>query len=160
MSTGNVTPAGDIVLLHHNLREPARIVDMVPGIKNNTLISTSKFADANYISIFDQEEVNVYDANTTQITVSCGSTLKGWRDRDGLWRIPLVPHVKNNNTDTVVVNEPPSQLLPSRPKPSEAIHNVYELTTNAEIIRYYHAAAGFPTEATWLKATKRGNYAT
>jgi hypothetical protein len=74
--------------------------------------------------------------------------------------MPLVPHVKNNNTDTVVVNEPPSQLLPNRPKLSEAIHNVYELTTKVEIIRYYHAVAGFPTEATWLKAIKRGNYAT
>jgi hypothetical protein len=85
MPTGNETPAGDISLLHHDLCDPARTVDMVPGIKNNTLISTSKFADANYISIFDQEEVNAYDANTTKITVSRGSVLKGWRDRDGLW---------------------------------------------------------------------------
>ena len=148
----------DIALLHHDLCWPARTVDMVPGIKNNTLISTSKFVDANYISIFDQEEVNLYDANTTKITVSHGSVLKGWRDWDGLWWIPLVPHVKNNNTETIVVNEPPSHFLPNRPKPSEAIHNVYKLTTKAEIIQYYHAAAGFPTEATWLKAIKNGNY--
>jgi len=76
MPTGNVTQSGDIALLHRDLCNPARTVDMVPGIKNNTLISTSKFADANYISIFDQEEVNVYDANTTKITVSRGSVLK------------------------------------------------------------------------------------
>ena len=128
---------------------------MVPGIKNDTLVSTSKFADANYISIFDNEEVNIYDANTTKITVSRGSILKGWHDANGLWRIPLVPSVKNNNTDTAIVNEPPSQLLPNRRQPSEAIHNVYELPTKAEIIRYYHAAAGFPTKATWLKAIKK-----
>ena len=80
MPTGNETPAGDIALLHHDLRDPARTVDMVPGIKNNTLITTRKFADVNYISIFDQEEVNVYDTNTTKITIPRGSVLKGWRD--------------------------------------------------------------------------------
>ena len=66
MPTGIQTPAGDVALLHHKLREPARSVNMVPGIKNDTLISTSKFADVNYISIFNREEVNIYDANTTK----------------------------------------------------------------------------------------------
>ena len=77
MPTGNQTPAGDIALLHHNLREPVISVDMVPGIRNETLISTSKFADTNYFSIFDKEEVTIYDANMTKITVSCSSILKG-----------------------------------------------------------------------------------
>ena len=35
-----------------------------------------------------------------------------------------------------------------------AIHNVYELKTQPELVRYYHAAAGFPTKPLWLKAIK------
>ena len=37
---------------------------MIPGIQNN-LLSTNKFAKAKYILIFDEEEVNIYDATNT-----------------------------------------------------------------------------------------------
>ena len=55
--------------------------------------------------------------------------------------------------------KPPTEYLTDRPKPSEAIHNVYELRSQAEMVRYYHAAAGFPTKATWLKAIENNHYA-
>ncbi len=42
------------------------------------------------------------------------------------------------------------QLVPDR----IAIHNVYKLKTQPELVRYYHAAAGFPTKPSWLKAIK------
>jgi len=31
---------------------------------------------------------------------------------------------------------------------------VYELKPQPELVRYYHAAAGFPTKPSWLKAIK------
>jgi hypothetical protein len=34
----------------------------------------------------------------------------------------------------------------------EYLHNVYELPSFEPIVCYLHAAAGFPLEATWLKA--------
>ena len=40
---------------------------MVPGIQNSPL-SMRKFADAKYITIFDKDEVNIYDATNTTIT--------------------------------------------------------------------------------------------
>ena len=49
--------------LHHSLRAPARDVHIVPSIEHNSLISVSKFVDANYIAIFDKDEVNIFDAN-------------------------------------------------------------------------------------------------
>ena len=55
-------------------------------------------------------------------------------------------------------NQPPSEYLPNRLAPSEAIHNVYELKTQPELIRYLHAAAGFPTKPTWYKAVKNGQF--
>jgi hypothetical protein len=106
-------------------------------------LSTSKFANANYITIFDKEAVNIYDVNNTTITVTRGAILRRFKcPMTDMWRIPLVDLVRNNNTDTVIVNCPPSEFLPARPPPAEAIYNVYELKTQPELVRYYHAAAG------------------
>ena len=67
--------------------------------------------------------------------------------------------MNNTNTDTVLVNKPPTEFLPNQPPPTDAIANVYELKTQPELIRYYHAAAGFPTKPTWLKAIRNNHYA-
>jgi hypothetical protein len=45
----------------------------------NLLLSTSKVVDADYIAIYDKEEVNFYDAKTKKITVSEEAVLKGWQ---------------------------------------------------------------------------------
>ena len=165
MPMGHKAQADEVRLLQHKLREPARSVDMVPGI-HNSLLSTGKFADANYISIFDKDEVNIYDATNTVITVSRGAILRGWRDNAiGLWRIPLVSDVQNFNTETTLSNLSPQELLATSPpppplaNPEETINNVYELKTTPELIRYYHAAAGFPTQPTWIKAIKNNQFA-
>ena len=57
MPTGDTTPASTIAKLHHNVREPARTVDMVPALKHNSLISGPKFADANYVTVLTPTEV-------------------------------------------------------------------------------------------------------
>ena len=51
-----------------------------------------------------------------------------------LWQIPLIPVVLNNNTDTVLINKPPTDFLPDRTPVIEAIHNVYELKTQLELL--------------------------
>jgi hypothetical protein len=67
--------------------------------------------------------------------------------------------MRNPNTDTVLVNKPPTEYLPDRPPPIDAVHNVYELKTQPELIRYLHAAAGYPTKPTWLAAIKNKQFA-
>ena len=47
----------------------------------------------------------------------------------------------------------------SEPPPTEAIFNVFELKKQPEIVRYYHAAAGFPNKPTWIKAINNKQYA-
>jgi hypothetical protein len=54
-----------------------------------------------------------------------------------MWRIPLVVVVRDNNTDTVIVNQPPTEFLPERQPPTDAIHYIYELKTQPELVRYY-----------------------
>ena len=119
--------ATDIIKYPFKLREEARRVDIDPNLQSD-LMSIDKMADAGYLTIFDGEEVKIYDMNNTTYTVSRGSVLRGWRcSETGLWRIPLVENVTNLNTDTVVCKAPPTELLPNRPPISEAVHNVYEL---------------------------------
>ena len=146
--------------LAHDVRQPAKEVHIVPSIKTHSLLSIPKFAEAGYITVFDDEEVNIYDAQNTMLKVSRGAIVRGWFDKKAnLWRIPLIPVVLNNNTDTVLVNKQPTEFLPGRTPIIEAINNVYELKTQPELVRYLHACAGFPTKPSWIKAIKNGQYA-
>ena len=179
---GNIAMATTINKLHHQLREPARSVHIVPKVKDS-LLSTSKCVEADYIAIYDKKEVNYYDAKTTQITVSNATVLTGWRcPKTRLWRVPLVAHPTNVNVDTLLLDHPTKcknlnslynvkttratrehvrQLLGQStavPCPMEHINNVYELPSIKQTVRYLHAAAGHPTKHTWMKAIARGNY--
>ncbi len=41
----------------------------------------------------------------------------------------------------------------------DAIHNIYELKTQLELVRCYHAAAVFLTKPTWVKAIRNKQFA-
>ena len=78
--TGQIVQAMEQVKLFHDVREPARTVDLVPAMKKDTLISVGKFADAGYLTVFDEEEVNIYDGLKTKIEINDEAIIKGWRD--------------------------------------------------------------------------------
>ena len=64
--------------------------------------------------------------------------IKGWRDSNGMWRMPLeAPKSKEKSQYTV---------LPK--KFEEAVNNVYKLPSTGKIVKYSHACTGFPTKAT------------
>ena len=42
----------------------------------------------------------------------------------------------------------------------ESASKVYDLPSINQTVQYLHAAAGFPTEETWIKAIKAGNFNT
>ncbi len=157
---GEIKQATEVAEYPFKVQEPVQELHITPGITKNLLLSTNKFAAANYIIIFDKDEVNIYDTNDTIITVARGVILHGWMDtKSNLWHIPLVEVVWNNSTDTIIVNQPPTEFLPARPPPTDAIHNVYKLKTQPELVRYYHTPAGFSTKPTWLKAIENKQYA-
>ena len=161
VANGNAEVATEKKLLQHQLRPASREVNIVPGIKSS-LLSTSKLADDNYITILDKDKVEIFDANNTKVITTRGAIIRGFRcPVTRLHRIPLVPtnEITNLNTETILCNRPPTEFLRDRPPPTEAINNVYELRSQAELVRFFHAAAGFPTKATWIRAIKRGFYA-
>ncbi len=165
--------------LHHNLREPACSVNIVPSLVGNSLLSTVKMVEAGYTAIYDDKEVNFYNTATTKIIVLADTILKGWQcPWAKLWHVPLVDNDRNENTDTLLLDHPHKHdCLNSLYKVEsttttqehinaimlqtinwEYIHNVYKLSSIEPTIRYLHAAAGFPVERRWLKVVQRGNY--
>ena len=161
LPNGATEEAREIGELATNVRTPARDVHITPGITKTSLLSTAKFSDAGYTTIFDGDQVNIYHQHNTVITVSHAAIIRGWREpgKSKLFRIPLVPVIRNNNTETILVKQPPSEYLPARPPPQGAVFNVYELKTQPELVRYLHSSAGFPTKPMWLHAVKNRQYA-
>jgi hypothetical protein len=179
LKNGVTAAATMIHKLHHNLREPACSINIVPSLIGNSLLSSVKMIEAGYTAIYDNKEVNFYDAVTTKITVSTDTILKGWqRPRAKLWHVPLVDNIHNKNIDTLLLNHPHKHdclkllykvesttttwehinAIMLQTIGQEYIHNMYKLPSIEPTIRYLHAVAGFPMEKTWLKAIQRGNY--
>ena len=148
---GNLAPATEVMEMTHKLRAPANDMNVVPGV-NETLVSGVKMAEADYITVLDKKNVKVYDGKTTYILPTNKPVLQGyWCKHSRLWRIPLKEKIENENTDTKLIQCPDT---------TEAIANVFELPTVKKQIAYYHAAAGFPVQSTWVDAVKLGSYAT
>ena len=81
MALGNIVPADEIKHLPFSIRQPASDVYMVPGTKHN-LLSINQFAEAKYITFFDDDEVNTYDATNTEVKVKvriCAKRLEATR---------------------------------------------------------------------------------
>jgi hypothetical protein len=160
LPSGDIIPATEMAKYPFDFRAPANELHITPGVSQHSLLSTGKFANANYITVFDKKMVNVYDANNTIFTVSKGAILCGFCDPVlNLYQISLVDMVRNNNTDTIIVNHPPTKFLPNQPPPSKVVYNVYKLKTQPELVRYHHASAGFSTKPTWLAAIKNKHFA-
>ena len=107
----------------------------------NTLIGVGPICDADCTVVFKKEDV-------TELSPKEEPIIQGWREENlpRLWRVALSPNKKQKETYTTT-----SQ---SRPESS----NVYDLPSMEALVRYMHAAAGFPVRSTWLKAIKNGNF--
>eukprot|EP00804_Cyclotella_cryptica_P024855 CCRYP_020554-RA/>CCRYP_020554-RA protein AED:0.50 eAED:0.48 QI:0/0/0/1/0/0/2/0/299 len=172
LPTGGTANATKVAKLLHNVRTPAKMVDIVPSL-GQTLLSGSKFADAGYTAMYDKAEVDFYDANTIHITEKAATAA-----HRGLWRVPLRPIIMNENEDTLVLDStcghhstntcyrvPPTtriheHLCASLEREKYTIHNVYELPSIEQTVRYLHAAAGYPKKNTWLTAIHHAKYST
>ena len=56
--------------LKHDMRDPARRVDMVPDLAEDSLISGPKFAEAGYVTLLTPKELLIFDGHDLKITVS------------------------------------------------------------------------------------------
>jgi len=121
----------------------------MPGFQH-TLIGVGPICDANFSVLFNPDSVKIFDPTGRVI-------LSGWRETIGakLWRMALIPDA----AALAVVPDPP----PLRPGAAQlatlSAYSAYDLPSVEALVRYLHAAAGFPVKSTWLKAIKAGNFA-
>ncbi len=100
-------------------------------------MSVSTLANNGYTTVFlpGQEGVDVFRANNVVISSSTTPpALQGWWDGRGLWMVPIV-------------DEPP--ISPGLDV-AEAAMGVYELPSTKEVMRFLHAALGYPAQASTL----------
>ena len=88
--TGQVVPSTERAKLLHNVREPTKSGDIIPAMMQDMLISVGKLADAGYVMIFDDKEVNIFDGLKADLKIREEDIIKGWRDPAmGLYGISL-----------------------------------------------------------------------
>ncbi|KAL7477991.1 hypothetical protein ACHAW6_003779 [Cyclotella cf. meneghiniana] len=124
---------------------PVHQTHTLPALSSNSLVSIRTFADNGYVTIFHKGNrgTMVHDDNDITTTSTKPAVLEGFRDKNGLWHVPLA--------------EPPSILC--HPV-GHCINNVHDLPSTAHAVRYLHAALGFPTQNTLLTAICNGNLTT
>ena len=59
VANGNAAPASEVRLIQQPLWDPARTIDMVPYLRGASFLSTRKLADAEYVTIYYGNEVNM-----------------------------------------------------------------------------------------------------
>jgi hypothetical protein len=118
----------------------AREANILPGL-TKSLMSVGKMSENGYTTVFlpGNQGVTIHREGTLTITTSEPPVLQGCKaNEEKLWTVLTQD---TNNT-------------------SEKISNAYSLPSTGQTIKYLHAAAGYPTEGTWTKAIKAGNYIT
>ena len=113
----------------------------MPGFRH-TLICVGPLCDAACTVTFTHDAVIVRDTRGIPV-------LTVWREhyRPRLWRIALQPGESN---------------LPKMPHTAHRTtleaYSAYDIPSVEALIRYFHAAAGYPVHSTWLNAISAGNY--
>jgi hypothetical protein len=77
LPSGQLIQATEKAEYPFNVRAPANELHITPSVSQHLFLSTGKYADANYITVFNKNTVNVYDANNTVITASKEAILQG-----------------------------------------------------------------------------------
>ena len=132
---------GTTHLPFEQLSTQARQANILPGL-TKSLISVNKMAENGYTTIFRprDEGVTFHKEGTLTFTTSEPPLLQGCKKKgETLWTI---------------------QVPQATRKKREEISNVHNLPSIFQIIKYHHAAAGYPVKDTWIKAINAGNYTT
>eukprot|EP00804_Cyclotella_cryptica_P017725 CCRYP_001166-RA/>CCRYP_001166-RA protein AED:0.39 eAED:0.39 QI:0/0/0/1/0/0.25/4/0/603 len=128
---GGLMPASSTGLLAlTTLRQGAREALVVPGLKPKALMSVSPLANNGYTTIFHphDEGVTVHDTGSFNLTLNSPPVLQGCRNGAGLWTVPLVGDATISQSLNV----------------EETALSVYDLPSTREVVRFLHAALGFP----------------
>jgi hypothetical protein len=100
-ANGTESRGGNKAKLDYDMRDPATDGDTVSDLATNSLLSICKTADANYITLFTKDEVQVFDAETAKVNIEGEAVMTGWRcPETRLWRVPLKQQWRPTSTQT------------------------------------------------------------
>ena len=140
MPDGHVIQTTEKALLPQTqLRPEARDSDILPSLSHNSLISVGKLADAGYVTLFmpGGDGVEVYDERDIKFVVSGEAVLRGWRDKDRLWRVPMqdgvLPPGKSPHQLPWDVNNCGTSSTTS--STCHQLSRVFDLSTHAAVFR-------------------------
>jgi hypothetical protein len=172
MGESNVSvqlPNGDSICASHTVNLPysalsqaARHAHVLLHLTTNSLVSVPKLADAGYTTVFHpgKQGVTIHGTNTVSIHQRCKPVLQGWQDENGLWQLVYNSDASIMSRQTKERQHTSAAPSPAAPLQHESAANVYSLPSIFRVIRYLHAAAGFLTKDSWLKAIANGHYIT
>ena len=114
----------------------------MPGFQEN-LVGIGTIYDADYSITFTKDTVSIYSPKGHRV-------LMVWRKTEGprLWRISLLPD--EISTPDITAHYAQQSTLKA--------FSAYNLPSVEVLIRYFHAAAGFPVRDTWIRAIKAGHF--
>ena len=131
----------------------------------DSLEGTGKYADQGYVVVQhpDFDGITVHPKEDVTIDWSSPPVRTAWLDPNTKlyrWELkaPLPPEQnKWLQCESPTVNQ--ATLDEHLPEGTTAIaHNVYELPSICEAIRFMHAVCGFPAKSTWIKAIRNKHY--
>ena len=130
---GQILQASNTALLPTTkLSAGAREAHVLEGLQPKALLSVKTLADNGYTTIFHPHDkgVTVHGVDDLELTFKNPALLQGWRKGGGLWTVPIV-------------DEPTSS---PRIDGDDVALNVHDLPSTKEVVRFLHAALGFPTK--------------
>ena len=114
---------------------------VMPSFTHN-LMGISQFCDADCMVQYTKKEVTIFNPRGEPL-------VKGWRDpKTKLWRIAIV----SGEEQQTFWGDPGGEVV------SLDAFSAYDLPSVEALVRFFHAAAGYPVKATWLNAIKEGYY--
>jgi hypothetical protein len=126
-ATGNIIQTTAMATLPMTqLPDEARTTHILPNLQES-LMSVSVLADNRCTTIFHPHQggVTVHRPNGVRINVTTKALLQGWRDPDGLWRVPLTNGSPGSAMHTIALD---------RPAPLIAVNSVYELPSTEKVV--------------------------
>ncbi len=144
------------------LSKAAKHAHVLPHLTTNSLVSFPKLTDAGYTTVFHpgKQGATIHGTNTISIHQRCKPVLQGWQDENSLWQLGYNSDESIMSRQTKERQHTSAAPSPAAPLKHESAANVYSLPSISWVIRYLHAAAGFPTKDSWLKAIANGHYIT
>eukprot|EP00804_Cyclotella_cryptica_P005838 CCRYP_000122-RA/>CCRYP_000122-RA protein AED:0.34 eAED:0.38 QI:0/0/0/1/0/0/3/0/508 len=128
------------------LTETARTTTIVPHLAKS-LLSVGVLANNGYTTISTHTR-RVNENGACTITATCPPVLQGCRGDNGLWTVPIKDKATGGSQTA------------ARRHNNELASNVYDLPSSQEVLRFLHAALGFPTKQTLLAAIRNNQLTT